>query len=211
MWRQLSNEINSLSAEQGKLLDQYFTSEGGSALEEALGGDLSEIQDSIKGVYDSAGVYRKNYFIALLSNMEEVDNVLGDLSNVAGYTMTEQEKYMETYTAKVNELKSAWQALVNDEQGWLAFKKGLAELGISVINIIDDIGGLPTVISAIATAVTFLFGDKIISGIKAFGSGLKNIATGFTAAATSAQTFQAALGVVGLALTALQVVFGLIN
>ena len=211
VWRQLSNEINSLSAEQGKLLDQYFTSEEGSELEEALGGDLAEIQDSIKGVYDSAGVYRKNYFIALLSNMEEVDNVLGDLSNVAGYTMTEQEKYMETYTAKVNELKSAWQALVNDEQGWLGFKKGLAELGTWVINIIDDIGGLQTIISAIATTVIFLFGDKIISGIKTFGSSLKNIATGFTAAATSAQTFQAALGAVGLALTALQVVFGLIN
>lgn len=211
VWRQLSNEINSLSAEQGKLLDQYFTSEEGSALEEALGGDLAEIQDSIKGVYDSAGVYRKNYFIALLSNMEEVDNVLGDLKNVAGYTMSEQEKYMETYTAKVNELKSAWQALVNDEQGWLGFKKGLAELGTWVINIIDDIGGLQTIISAIATTVIFLFGDKIISGIKTFGSSLKNIATGFTAAATSAQTFQAALGAVGLALTALQVVFGLIN
>src|SRR5699024_6613279 len=119
--------------------------------------------------------------------------------------------YMETYTAKVNELKSAWQALVNDEQGWLGFKKGLAELGTWVINIIDDIGGLQTIISAIATTVIFLFGDKIISGIKTLGSGLKNIATGFTAAATSAQTFQAALGAVGLALTALQVVFGLIN
>lgn len=211
VWRQLSEEINNLTAEQGRKLDEYFASEEGSALEEALGGDLAEIQDSIKGVYDSAGVYRKNYFIALLGNMEEVDNVLGDLSDVAGYTMTEQEKYMETYTAKVNELKSAWQALVNDEQGWLGFKKGLAELGTWVINIIDDIGGLQTVISAIATAVIFLFGDKIISGIKTFGSSLKNIATGFTAAATSAQTFQAALGAVGLALTALQVVFGLIN
>lgn len=211
VWRQLSEEINSLTAEQGRKLDEYLNSADGSALEEALGGDLSEIQDSIKGVYDSAGVYRKNYFIALLGNMEEVDNVLGDLKNVAGYTMSEQEKYMETYTAKVNELKTAWQALANDEQGWLGFKKGLAELGTWVINIIDDIGGLQTVISAIATAVIFLFGDKIISGIKTFGSSLKNIATGFTAAATSAQTFQAALGAVGLALTALQVVFGLIN
>ena len=211
VWRQLSEEINSLTAEQGRKLDEYLNSADGSALEEALGGDLAEIQDSIKGVYDSAGVYRKNYFIALLGNMEEVDNVLGDLKNVAGYTMSEQEKYMETYTAKVNELKSAWQALVNDEQGWLGFKKGLAELGTWVINIIDDIGGLQTIISAIATTVIFLFGDKIISGIKTFGSGLKNIATGFTAAATSAQTFQAALGAVGLALTALQVVFGLIN
>ena len=211
VWRQLSEEINSLTAEQGRKLDEYFASEEGSALEEALGGDLAEIQDSIKGVYDSAGVYRKNYFIALLGNMEEVDDVLNNLDDVAGYTMSEQEKYMETYTAKVNELKSAWQALVNDEQGWLGFKKGLAELGTWVINIIDDIGGLQTIISAIATTVIFLFGDKIISGIKTFGSGLKNIATGFTTAATAAQTFQAALGAVGLALTAIQVVFGLIN
>lgn len=181
VWRQLSNEINSLSAEQGKLLDQYFDSEEGSALEEALGGDLAEIQDSIKGVYDSAGVYRKNYFIALLSNMEEVDNVLGDLSNVAGYTMTEQEKYMETYTAKVNALKSQWQALVNDEQGILGFKKALVDIGSAVLTVIDTFGGLNTVLLLIGSTLSIIFGKKIAAWVTTLSANLDLLSAKFVA------------------------------
>lgn len=211
VWRQLSNEINSLSAEQGKLLDQYFDSEEGSALEEALGGDLAEIQDSIKGVYDSAGVYRKNYFIALLSNMEEVDNVLGDLSNVAGYTMTEQEKYMEIYTAKVNALKSQWQALVNDEQGILGFKKALVDIGSAILNVIEWTGGLRTTFIALGTIIAFVFGEKIYNGLKSFAAGIKNITSGFNAAATAAQKFQAAMGWIGLAMTVVSALVGVIQ
>lgn len=211
VWRQLSNEINSLSAEQGKLLDQYFTSEEGSELEEALGGDLAEIQDSIKGVYDSAGVYRKNYFIALLSNMEEVDNVLGDLSNVAGYTMTEQEKYMETYTAKVNALKSQWQALVNDEQGILGLKKLLVDVGSGILTVIEWTGGLRTTFIALGTIIAFVFGEKIYNGLKSFAAGIKNITSGFNAAATAAQKFQAAMGWIGLAMTVVSALVGVIQ
>ena len=211
VWRQLSNEINSLSAEQGKLLDQYFTSEEGSELEEALGGDLAEIQDSIKGVYDSAGVYRKNYFIALLSNMEEVDNVLGDLSNVAGYTMTEQEKYMETYTAKVNTLKSQWQALVNDEQGILGLKKLLVDVGSGILTVMEWTGGLRTTFIALGTVIVSVFGEKIYNGLKSFAAGIKNITSGFNAAATAAQKFQAAMGWIGLAATVVSALVGVIQ
>lgn len=183
VWRQLSNEINSLSAEQGKLLDQYFTSEEGSELEEALGGDLAEIQDSIKGVYDSAGVYRKNYFIALLGNMEEVDNVLGDLKNVAGYTMSEQEKYMETYTAKVNALKSQWQALVNDEQGILGFKKALVDIGSAVLTVIDTFGGLNTVLLLIGSTLSLIFGKKIAAWVTTLSANLDLLSAKFVALA----------------------------
>ena len=215
VWRQLSNEINSLSAEQGKLLDQYFTSEEGSELEEALGGDLAEIQDSIKGVYDSAGVYRKNYFIALLSNMEEVDNVLGDLSNVAGYTMTEQEKYMETYTAKVNALKSQWQALVNDEQGILGFKKLLVDVGSGILTVMEWTGGLRTTFIALGTTLFSIFAPKLYSSISSFINSIKTMVTAFKTAAVTAQTMgtaiQSALGIIGLVTTAVSALVGVIE
>lgn len=215
VWRQLSNEINSLSAEQGKLLDQYFTSEEGSELEEALGGDLAEIQDSIKGVYDSAGVYRKNYFIALLSNMEEVDNVLGDLSNVAGYTMTEQEKYMETYTAKVNALKSQWQALVNDEQGILGFKKLLVDVGSGILTVMEWTGSLRTTFIALGTTLFSIFAPKLYSSISSFINSIKTMVTAFKTAAVTAQTMgtaiQSALGIIGLVTTAVSALVGVIE
>lgn len=215
VWRQLSNEINSLSAEQGKLLDQYFTSEEGSELEEALGGDLAEIQDSIKGVYDSAGVYRKNYFIALLSNMEEVDDVLNNLDDVAGYTMTEQEKYMETYTAKVNELKSAWQALVNDEQGILGFKKLLVDVGSAILTVIEWTGGLRTTFIALGTTLFSIFAPKLYSSISSFINSIKTMVTAFKTATVTAQTMgtaiQSALGIIGLVTTAVSALVGVIE
>ena len=211
VWRQLSEEINSLTAEQGRKLDEYLNSADGSALEEALGGDLAEIQDSIKGVYDSAGVYRKNYFIALLGNMEEVDNVLGDLKNVAGYTMTEQEKYMETYTAKVNTLKSQWQALVNDEQGILGLKKLLVDVGSGILTVMEWTGGLRTTFIALGTVIVSVFGEKIYNGLKSFAAGIKNITSGFNAAATAAQKFQAAMGWIGLAATVVSALVGVIQ
>lgn len=181
VWRQLSEEINNLTADQGKKLDEYFASEEGSALEEALGGDLAEIQDSIKGVYDSAGVYRKNYFIALLGNMEEVDDVLNNLDDVAGYTMTEQEKYMETYTAKVNALKSQWQALVNDEQGILGFKKALVDIGSAVLTVIDTFGGLNTVLLLIGSTLSLIFGKKIAAWVTTLSANLDLLSAKFVA------------------------------
>ena len=211
VWKQVSVELQNLTAEQGELLDQYFDSAEGSALEEELGGELSEIYDDIKGVYDTAGTYRKNYFLALLGNMEEVENVLNEVSDAAGYTMTEQEKYMETYTAKVNVLRSQWEALISDQEGWLSVKKFFVDVGSAILTVVEWTGGLRTTLIAIVSLLTTVFSDKIISGAKALVGWVKNLATGFTAAKTAAQTFQAALGWMGLAATVISGIVGAIQ
>ena len=211
VWKQVSVELQNLTAEQGELLDQYFASAEGSALEEELGGELSEIYDDIKGVYDTAGTYRKNYFLALLGNMEEVENVLNEVSDAAGYTMTEQEKYMETYTAKVKALQSQWEALISDQDGWLSVKKAFVDFGSVILTIVEWTGGLRTTLIAIVSLLTTVFSDKIISGAKALVGWVKNLATGFTAAKTAAQTFQAALGWIGVAATTISVIVGAIQ
>ena len=211
VWKQVSVELQNLTAEQGELLDQYFASAEGSALEEELGGELGEIYDDIKGVYDTAGVYRKNYFLALLGNMEEVENVLNEVSDAAGYTMTEQEKYMETYTAKVNVLRSQWEALISDQEGWLSVKKFFVDVGSAILTVVEWTGGLRTTLIAIVSLLTTVFSDKIISGAKALVGWVKNLATGFTAAKTAAQTFQAALGWMGLAATVISSIVGAIQ
>ena len=211
VWKQVSVELQNLTAEQGELLDQYFASAEGSALEEELGGELNEIYDDIKGVYDTAGVYRKNYFLALLGNMEEVEDVLNEVSDVAGYTMTEQEKYMETYTAKVNALQSQWEALIADQQGWLSVKKFFVDVGSVILTVVEKTGGLRTTLIAIVSLLTTVFSDKIISGAKALVGWVKNLATGFKSVAAAVRTFQGALGLIGLAATAISVLVGAIQ
>lgn len=211
VWKQVSEELQSLTAEQGSLLDSYFATEEGSALNDELSGELSEVYDSMKGIYDTAGTYRKNYFIALLANMEEVQNVLSDVDSAAGYTMEEQDKYMDTYEAKLNALQSQWQKLANDEQGILGVKKALVDVGSGILTFIEWTGGLRTTFLALATVVTFVFGDKIIGGIKNFAIAIKNLATGINLATTAAQKFNLALGVIGVIATVVSTVVGLIT
>lgn len=194
VWEQLSVEMQSLNSQQADALSQWTESSG---LDAELEGELSEIYDSLTGVYDSAGVYRKNYFIALMNNFEEVKEVMGEISDAAGYTAEEQAKYMDTYEAKLNSLQSQWEHLANDEQGWLSIKKGLVDMASGILTAIDAIGGLRTVVAALATVFASLFGAKIIKGIANIGKGFKNILSPlknfqrYSQLAAEAQTAQA--------------------
>lgn len=175
VWKQVASELDNLNAEQGSLLDRYFATEEGSALEEELSGELEGVYDDIKGIYDTAGVYRKNYFLALLGNMEEVEKVLGVVGDAAGYTMTEQEKYMETYTAKLNALQSQWEEIVNDEQGILGLKKTLVDAGSVLLNVVEWTGGLRTTFLALGTVVAATFGGKAITSLIDYTKSIKGL------------------------------------
>ena len=205
VWEQLSIEMQSLDAQQADALSQWTESSG---LDAELEGELSEIYDSLTGVYDSAGVYRKNYFIALMNNFEEVKEVMGEISDAAGYTAEEQAKYMDTYEAKLNSLQAKWQHLANDEQGWLQFKKDLLDVGSVVLDVMEWTGGLRTTVLALGTALGVVFGKDVISKIT---SGLNALKAGFTSTATAAQKLNAALGVIGLIATTISVVTGFIS
>ena len=175
VWGQLSNELKHLTKEQGDLLAEYAESAEGQTLEQELGEELGEIYDSMTGVYDTAGTYRKNYFIALMNNFDAVEEALETISDVEGYSQKENLQYMDTYTAKVNTLKAEWEKLANDEQGWLEFKKGLVETATVLLQILDLFGGLRTGALALLSVVTLLFGKKIFMQIKESVADLKNM------------------------------------
>lgn len=208
VWEQLSVEMQSLDAQQADALSQWTESSG---LDAELEGELSEIYDSLKGVYDSAGVYRKNYFIALMNNFDEVKEVMGEISDAQGYTAKEQAKYMDTYEAKLNSLQAQWEHLANDEQGWLAFRKGLVDIASVLLTIVEGFGGLRTLVLALASALWIAFGDTIINSIKNFGRAIQALVTGLNAAKTAASALNAALGWIGLIATGISVIVGLVQ
>lgn len=166
VWEKLAATMENLSAEQANLLEQWSSESG---LETELGSALGDVYDQLTGVYDTAGVYRKNYFIALLNNFEEVRDVMDEISDAQGYTDKEQAKYMDTYEAKLNSLQAKWEEIANDEQGLLGLKKGLLDFGNAILTVIEWTGGLRTTFIALGTVVAALFGSKIISGIKSIG------------------------------------------
>ena len=117
VWGQLSTELNHLTAEQADKLAEYAESEEGQAMEAALGEELSEIYDSMTGVYDTAGTYRKNYFIALMKNFEDVNTALANIEDAEGYSQEENLLYMDTYTAKANALNAEMGEILNFREG----------------------------------------------------------------------------------------------
>lgn len=172
VWEQLADTMGNLSDAQADLLEQWSSDSG---LETELGSALGDVYDQLTGVYDTAGVYRKNYFIALMNNFEEVKEVMGEISDAQGYTAEEQAKYMDTYEAKLNSLQAQWEHLANDEQSWLSIKKGLVDMASGILTAIDAIGGLRTAVAALVTVFMSLFGGKIIQGIAKIGKGFKNL------------------------------------
>lgn len=169
VWQVVSKEIKNLKSEQADLLDGYFATEDGNALKEALDGELEDIYTELGGVYDTANTFRKNYFIALLGNMDTVLKAQETLASAEGYSQTENEKYLDTYTAKLNSLQAQWQTLIADENGILSIKKAFVELGSGLLTVLNAVGGLRTALIAIGSTLGSVLGGKIL------GSAITNV------------------------------------
>lgn len=203
VWKQLSVEMQSLSSEQADLLESWSGD-----LDDELSGELSEVYDTMKGIYDTAGTYRKNYFIALMSNMDGVLEAQQTISDAAGYSQKENETYLESYTAKLNELQAKWEELANDEQGLLGIKKLFVDIGSAILDVVEWTGGLRTTFIALGTVIAYAFGPTIVTKISTFFNVLK---TGLTASASAATKLQAALGWIGLIGVAISTLIGVIQ
>ena len=219
VWEELADTMTNLSDAQADLLEQWSSESG---LETELGAELGDVYDQLTGVYDTAGVYRKNYFIALLNNFDEVKEVMGEISDASGYTAEEQAKYMDTYEAKLNALQAQWQEFVNSEQGLLGLKKGLIDIASWLLNIIDSIGGIRTLLIALGGILATVLAPKIASFITSLPAKISQLSTSLTILnlklKTTGITFkslgsalQGIFGVIGVVATVVSTVVGAIS
>lgn len=197
VWQGLSDEINHLTAEQADKLAEYAESDIGSTLESALSEEMGEIYDSMTGVYDTAGTYRKNFFIALMKNMDDVKESMQTLDSYAGYSAAENLKQLNTYEARVNSLKAQWQKLANDEQGILALKKDLVEVGSAALDVVDKLGGISTILTFLGVLGGEILAGVLVKGIVKFVQTIKLAATASKTAAAAAAAHAAAVNAEG--------------
>lgn len=208
IWQGLSAEIKNASGSNENILSGLFGDDDWRSLNEELQDALGENFAKVTEIYDTASTFRKNYFIALLNNMDTVEKAIGTASDAAGYSQKENEKYLDTYTAKLNKLKAQWQKLTSDEKGILGLKKVLVWLASKLLWLIDKIGGLKTVVFALGTTVWTLFGAKFINQIKLI---TKNFVAMFKEIKGGALSLNSTLGVIGIVATALSLVKGLVD
>lgn len=194
VWNQVAEDIHN----DKEARDNIISALGTDDLEElssTLHDELGDLVSEIDGVYNVANTYRKNYFIALLDNMDRFMKVQEQLTDYQGYSQEENAKYMETYTAKINQLQDAWQKLANDEQGILQFKKDLAELGVVFVDFVEQTGGI---IDTVQDAAGIIGGLALISKAEALKLAIADIGTVLKATFTGAAgAFQTTIGWIG--------------
>lgn len=171
IWKALSKEINNLTYEQSEKLDvlaEYFETGEGAGLKEELEGELGDIFNDISGVFSTANTFRKNYFVALLQNMDTVEEAAETARTSQGYSIAENEKAMDTYEKRAAALAAHWHKLANDEQGLLKFRKDLVEIADLLLTVLENTGGLRTAVTLLGTAFGVLRGNAplaILGGI----------------------------------------------
>ena len=175
IWREVATSINSMSAEQENLLNEWLATDEMQSLTQELHDELGDIFETEEQVYGTANTYRQNYFIALLKNMDTVMEATQTAQNAQGYSQAENEKYMQTYTAQVTALTAQWQHLVSEEQGFLDFKKDLVEFASGILQVIENTGGLSQLLKELSVILGTGFILKHTSEIKEYANSIKNV------------------------------------
>lgn len=204
VWQQLGKEVADLSAEQERAL---FDSTAYEEFADTFEAEAAEYAGAIQEIYGTAGAYRRNYLTVLLQDIGEVEKVMANMADAEGYSLTENEKYMNTLTAQWNQLVVAAQELAVQlgQSGILDFIKALTQGSTAVLKFSKSIGGLTTAAGVLLSLFVSIKGQKIgnvISGIgetfKAGAIAIKNFAfslVGVETSATGAAAATTALGV----------------
>lgn len=224
VWVQLSDELSNLSAAQQAAL---FNSEEYSAFADELESQAEEFTSQVKEIYGAAGTYRQNYFIALLNDMAKADEAIKGMSDAEGYSLTENEKYMQSLTANWNQLKATLSELAVQlgEAGLLDLLKALTEIGVGITQITKSLGGIVPILTTISGIIIVIKAQKMASAITEIGVSLKSTITSaknFVVALTSIATaenkvaaantlLQSSFGWIGIALTAFSALYAAIS
>lgn len=174
LWTQLSEKIkegdNSLaqmmstSEEFNGLFNEEIASSLG--LQEEFGQAQEETNKLIaegKDIYSTVGTYRQNYFIALLNNIAMAQDAIENMSGAVGYSMRENETAMEAFSKKWQQLIISAQQLAVQfgNMGFLDLMKDITTATTSVLQFVQSIGGLKTVMIALSGVIFALKREKI--------------------------------------------------
>lgn len=102
-----------------------------------------------------AGKQRGNQVAALIQSFQsgQAQKAYQESLNSAGSAQKEQDRWMESAEAKIQQLEAAWQSL-SDTVLSSDFLKGTVDTGTSALGILDKIteklGGIPTLLTAIS-------------------------------------------------------------
>ena len=126
-----------------------------------------------------AGKRQGNALAATLTNLEDLQGALAASQGSAGSALKEQEVWMESLEAKINQFKAAFESLsstvINDD-----FLGAIIDTGTNLLslldNIIQSVGGIGNALLILSTIIAALNFTKTVSLVQSLFDSLK---TGF--------------------------------
>ena len=148
--------------------------------------DMSDI-DQAALLEIIAGKTRSNTAAAILSNTVDLENAYVDALNAEGSALEENYKYLNSIQGKLDQFTNAvqtmWKNTLDDD-----VIKGFVELGTSIVNTIDNIGLLKTILIALISIKFIPWLLTVITGVGNFGNALKSLLVQLTYIAGTKQT-----------------------
>ena len=148
----------------------------------------------------------------LLDDLGNVDSMYYSIyetaKNSAGSAMNENEKYMQSLQARINQVRSEFEQLAVKvgeaflSEGIVSFTSVLGKLFESLVKVVDSFGALPLLLTSVGAAI-LLVNNR-------FRLLFANIATGRTSVATLSQAFLAtatSANIAAISTNALKVAF----
>lgn len=183
-------------------------------LAEAVGAqdELNLAVENGEAVYSSVGVYRKNYFIALLNNINTAREAMQGMTEATGYSLQENETAMSTLSKKIEQLMASARALAIElgESGVLDFAKTLVDAASATLQLTNNLGGLRVVMGGLLSIVLVLEQQKIADGISKIASKVVATTTSVKGLTTALKGLNFA-GVTGLVIGLATAVTGLVT
>jgi TP901 family phage tail tape measure protein len=190
-------------AEAAGAMDEYEQATNAAAKAQ---GEFTDIEQR-DAAQAAAGIYRRNYLVALLKNWSRVYDVLNAQAQSHGYSLQENEVTMATYEKQVQSLKTALVELATEvmNAGLLDVFKGIVNgatdmasafsaLPEPIQKLIGIFGALTVAVAALQFTTRVLFGVGILGGIKS----LARLTAGLTVAETAALGLGGALRAIAL-------------
>lgn len=162
-----------------------------------------------------AGKTQLDVFSSVLSNFNTAieANTVAVESN--GSAWEENNKRADSISAKLNLLKSQFQELVLGKGGLQEFAKILLDLSINTLKLVNDLGGLKTIITALIGLAVVNKADAIVSLFKnlpllitSTTISMKDYLTAVYATITGNKELTAALELEGIAVNGAKLAFG---
>lgn len=229
----LTDQNVALTDEQGELRNTYDVLQD---LSEAWKTMTANEKASLAQMFGSTR--NQNVFTGLMENFDEATTAMGLMENSENALSEANDVYLQSIQAHIQSLKNAFDTLLFNDSitGFITevidAGQGILKVIGSIIDGIEKIGGVKTVLGSVVPLLISAFSSKIITGIQSFVSNLKNVnslfpslranVTGYTASqnaantamssgATAATGLASALGLIGAAIAVANLVASVVD